>query len=113
MKRPPFKIDGRNGAIRSTRTDTGRPWIQTGRVGYCWDTYAQAVLAGVAEPTAEARLNGKPWHLVALSADEARDLLLTRMGGKRTVANCERIAAARAAKTAAQATLPPAPAPRS
>lgn len=101
MRRPPFKLDGRHGSIRSTRTDNSKPWVMNDRVMRCWDRYAQAVLAGVAAPTGEMRLTGKPWHPVQLSLDDARAILLSRrLGGKRAVANCERIRAARERKAA-------------
>lgn len=90
MKRPPFKIDGRGGGmIRAERLDSNVFWWQTGRLSLCWDRYAQAVLTGTAAPEGEMRMLNGPWHRVAVTPEEARELLLARMGGALTVRKCE------------------------
>lgn len=99
MRRPPFALNGRYGALRGTGAD-GRPYRRTGRLTFIWDSWLQGVLAGTAEPVAEMRVGTTGiWHPVQVNAAEAREIFdAYRFGGALRIHGCERIRERRLAK---------------
>lgn len=94
MPRPPFKVDGRHGAVLRYRARDGRMRVTSGRRTFVYGrVFVDALLTGQAAPGEpyEMRVTKDgPWHKLTLTPEEAAAALAADRLARRRLARLAR-----------------------